>query len=77
MKSVRKNLSINIEYGDMNEALEALAKITRAVKAHKVKYDRQKENTAVWEYAIDNVTPDDYREEYINGTLCQVFKSKM
>jgi len=77
MKAVRRNLSINIEYGDMNEVLEALEKIKRSIRYGKLKYNRQKENTAIYEWAIDRVESEDYTEQVIQGQLCQVFKSRM
>jgi len=77
MKAVRRNLSINIEYGDMNEVLEALEKIKRSIRSGKLKYNRQKENTAIYEWAIDRVESEDYTEQVIQGQLCQVFKSRM
>jgi len=77
MKSSRKNLSINIEYTDLNEALESMRKITSKIAGKKVRYDRQMENTAIYEWAIENVRQDDYTEQVIGGKICQVYQSKM
>lgn len=77
MKATRKYFSLTIEYTDREEVTEAMKKIARKILAGKVKYDRDKENTAIYEWAIDSAEPVPYEEKIINGQWCRVYQSKL
>lgn len=76
-KAKRKYLSLTIEFTDMAEVKEALRKISQQVAAGRSKYNRDKENTAIYEWAVSYVDPEPYEERLINGQWCQVYQSKM
>jgi hypothetical protein len=77
MKATRKSINISIEYGDINEAIQALRKVSKQIHTGQLRYDRRMQNTALVEWSISNAEPMEYREEIINGQWCQVFQSKM
>ena len=77
MKANKLYLSLIVEYTDKSEVIEALQLIIKQVKHGRVKYNRDKCNSAIFEWAIDYVDPEYYSEEVIDGKLCLVYQSKM
>lgn len=79
MKATRKVFSLHIEYGSVAELEQALEKVRRKVtrRGVPVRYDRAMENTAIYEWSIENASVPQYREEFINGQWCQIYQSKI
>ena len=72
----RKNLVLHLEFSDKNELEMALLKVLQEVKAG-VNYNREMHNSSICEWSCLKVDSMDYREEEINGKLCQVYQSKI
>ena len=77
MKATRKALNISIEYGSNKDAITALQKMIFLMRQGRSRYERELINGAVLEFSIMHAEAPDYREEIINGQLCQVVPSKM
>lgn len=79
MKAVRKVFTLHIEYGSVAELEQALEKVRRKVtrRGTPIRYDRAMENTAIFEWSIQDACVPEYREEFINGQWCQIYQSKM
>lgn len=77
MKAKRKTITVSIEYSDRNEVKKAFNKIIHHLNQGRTRYEREKIESAICEFIIENVEPLEYEEKEINGQLCYVFQSSM
>lgn len=75
-KSIRKHITIEIEFNDYKCIKQVFNKIANEIQLGK-RYERQKRDGAIYQYQIDLLTYLDYEERMIDGKWCQVFQSKM
>lgn len=75
-QAIRKKLIISLEYTDHMEAELALEMVLKD-RLKGVKYQRVMYSTSICEWSCTEVHEMDYREEVINGQLCQVYESKL
>jgi len=75
-KSEKKVLSISIEFTDMNDLNLALYKIKDSIQNGK-KYEREVYLQSIVEWSCWRVKDMNYREEVIDGKLCQIYQSSM
>ena len=74
---IRKKLTVEIEYGSINE-LKVVFESILGNLAHGKNYERKKVLSAIYELQNEFVCFEpDYRVEEINGKTCIIIKSKI
>ncbi len=76
MVSKPKSIIIEVEFGSFKE-LDYVLSLAVSMAKKGINSERFKSNQCLINYQMNYTTEIDYREEVINGQLCQIFKSKM
>ena len=75
-KAIKKKVHIALEYTDSYELDIALRKMQSELRSGK-KYNRATYHSCLIEWSCTKDTEMEYREEVIDGKLCQIFQSKL
>ena len=78
--SEKKSLEITIDYEDISDVSKIFDKIFSEIvgkRKSKNMFEKRTLGSAKYTFQITSFNSSDYREEFINGNWCQIFKSKM
>jgi hypothetical protein len=75
-KGTTKRLELAIEFSSYKELKSALEFMTGCM-SNGMKQDRLNIYNCFLDFVVDPVEESEYTEQFINGQLCRVFKSKM